>query len=87
MRGRFVQPPVLTEFDNVTSFDQLIVIGPMSRSPVHTISCQFTERHTLVCCHLTTTRSLGYPSTTVLSTISARGFRSRKNLSSKLASS
>jgi GTP cyclohydrolase I len=29
MQGRFVEPPVLTEFDNVTSFDQLIVIGPV----------------------------------------------------------
>jgi GTP cyclohydrolase I len=29
MQGRFVEPPVLTEFDNVTSFDQLIVIGPI----------------------------------------------------------
>ena len=29
LRGRFVEPPVLTEFDNVKSFNQLIVIGPI----------------------------------------------------------
>jgi GTP cyclohydrolase IA len=29
MRGRFSGPPVLTGFDNVESFDQLIVIGPI----------------------------------------------------------
>jgi GTP cyclohydrolase I len=29
MHGRFVEPPTLTEFDNVGSFDQLIVIGPI----------------------------------------------------------
>ncbi len=29
MRGRFSAPPVLTGFDNVHNFDQLIVIGPI----------------------------------------------------------
>ena len=29
MGGRFTSPPVLTEFDNVEQFDQLIVIGPI----------------------------------------------------------
>ncbi len=29
MRGRFSGPPVITGFDNVTAFDQLIVIGPI----------------------------------------------------------
>jgi GTP cyclohydrolase IA len=29
MCGRFSNPPVLTEFDNVEQFDQLIVIGPI----------------------------------------------------------
>ncbi len=29
MCGRFTSPPVLTEFDNVESFDQLIIIGPI----------------------------------------------------------
>jgi GTP cyclohydrolase I len=29
MRGRFSGPPVITGFENVTAFDQLIVIGPI----------------------------------------------------------
>jgi GTP cyclohydrolase I len=29
LRGRFGEPPVLTEFENVGKFDQLIVIGPI----------------------------------------------------------
>jgi GTP cyclohydrolase I len=29
MRGRFASPPVLTDFENVQAFDQLIVIGPI----------------------------------------------------------
>lgn len=29
MRGRFAPPPTLTEFDNVQSFGEMIVIGPM----------------------------------------------------------
>jgi len=29
MRGRFVPPPALTEFDNVQGFDQMIIIGPI----------------------------------------------------------
>jgi GTP cyclohydrolase IA len=29
MNGRFSNPPVLTEFENVEQFDQLIVIGPI----------------------------------------------------------
>ena len=29
MRGRFSGPPVITEFDNVQAYDQLIVIGPI----------------------------------------------------------
>jgi len=29
MRGRFSEPPALTDFDNVHGFDQLIVIGPI----------------------------------------------------------
>jgi GTP cyclohydrolase IA len=29
MRGRFSKPPVLTEFENVGEFDQLIVMGPI----------------------------------------------------------
>jgi GTP cyclohydrolase I len=29
MRGRFSRLPVLTEFDNVEAFDQLIVVGPI----------------------------------------------------------
>src|SRR6476469_1042119 len=30
LRGRFTGPPVITEFDNVKSFDQLIVTGPIA---------------------------------------------------------
>jgi GTP cyclohydrolase IA len=29
LHGRFVVPPMLTEFDNVEAFDQLIMIGPI----------------------------------------------------------
>lgn len=29
MRGRYCEPPVLTEFENVSAFDQLIVTGPI----------------------------------------------------------
>jgi GTP cyclohydrolase I len=29
MRGRFAGPPVITEFDNVGEFDQLIIMGPI----------------------------------------------------------
>ncbi len=29
MQGRFSDPPVLTDFDNVEAFDQLIVSGPI----------------------------------------------------------
>lgn len=29
MRGRFADPPVLTAFDNIQAFDQLIVTGPI----------------------------------------------------------
>lgn len=30
LRGRFTGPPVITEFDNVQAFDQLIVTGPIA---------------------------------------------------------
>ncbi|MGH7153687.1 MAG: GTP cyclohydrolase I [Acetobacteraceae bacterium] len=29
MRGRYCEPPILTEFENVSAFDQLIVTGPI----------------------------------------------------------
>jgi GTP cyclohydrolase I len=29
LRGRFTEPPALTDFDNAQAFDQLIVVGPI----------------------------------------------------------
>ena len=88
MQGRYSDPPVLTDFDNVEAFDQLIVTGPIEiRSTcAHHLMPIYGEAYIGVL-PAWTDGSSACRNTIGWFIISRRGCRSRRSWSGRLASS